>query len=93
MQMNVHVYMLSSINIQNLAESKENILKDSESIFAIFNFFDQCFIENILILYKRIHNIIALSLWSRFYCQCLAFCVKVIMKQVKVIIQGRDLNL
>ena len=50
--------MLGSINIQNLAESKENILKDSESIFAIFNFFDQCFIENILILYKRIHNII-----------------------------------
>lgn len=34
MQMNVHVYMLGSINIQNLAESKENILKDSESIFS-----------------------------------------------------------
>ena len=59
MQMNVHLYMLGSINIQKLAESKENILKDSESIFASFNFFDQLFIENILILSKRIHNIIA----------------------------------
>ena len=53
MQMNVYVYMLGSINIQNLAESKENILKDSESIFASFNFFDQCFIENILFCIKE----------------------------------------
>ena len=81
MQMNVYVYMLGSINIQNLAESKENILKDSESFFASFNFLDQCFIDNILNLYKK--N-------SQYYCIIIVviIVVKILLSMPCILCQG-----